>query len=328
MDDFPFKEDKRSYSEIRTFQTCNLQHYYRYFLRLSSREYEDIKYFIPGRIVHDSLELIYNGVDPEDAKRRVADEARVDLQEGLDGEFFDNYLFEVHRSMAYNMLDVFVDEILPQENYEVEETEYGYEAEVAGIPFVGQADQIYRRDLQEDDPKWVKKRLESEGRDQLRLLGEWKTASSSMFPSSSDYEDEVKSDMQSHLYIAALENDGMPVDGIVHTTLRKAPSKYKKQENYDTLKEHKEGIAGYYSRARTPWRREEVVWRPPFDELEGHLRSVNEEIKAFYKNPYRSYDEFIKPDPKGYPCQFCQYFDICRQGKSVDKSWSYKTQRS
>lgn len=320
------KNKARSYSELRTFQTCNLQHYYRYFLRLSSKKYEDIKHFVPGRIVHNSIENVYLGMDVDEAVERVSRETRADFQEGVNKEFFDSHLFEIHRHMAYNLVKIFEEEILEEEPYEAEAAEYSYEQEVAGVPFVGHVDQIYTRPPTDDDPDWAHERLQMQEREKLRFIGEWKTCSSSTFPSS-DYEEEVKNDLQSHLYLAAVEKSGLDVDGIVHTSLRKCPKKYRDPEEYDTLKEQKKEMDGYYDRSRVPYRRVELVWRPPFDELKQHLQSVEADIESFYENPFRSYDQFVKPDPKGFPCQFCEYFGICRQGKDVDSSWSYKKQR-
>lgn len=355
--------DAHSYSEFKTFaSSCKLQHFYRYYMQLEGARFQDVQYFIIGRIVHQAIEMIYDGAGKESAVNATAQSVLMDMRDEILN--FDRDAFEIKRRVARNMVDIFVDEVRPEEPYEIEDTELYFEEDIAGIPFRGHVDRIYQLALedarlaltpstspggqvtfsqkgggyeellinQRDEPEQARKdmqnaieRAEEEDRDFLRFIGEEKTRSSSSFPSASSYEQNIKEDLQTHLYMAGLEKAGMPIDGIVHTSYRKAPSKYRKMENYDSLGEQKEAIDGYYERSRSPMRRVQMVWRPPDGVLESHLRRVQGDMEEFYQDPFQSVDEFIKHDPERYPCAFCSYRRICHGDDEIDEGFRYKT---
>jgi hypothetical protein len=332
--------DAHSYSEFKTFSSsCKLQHFYRYYMKLEGARFQDVQYFIIGRIVHQAIEDIYHGEDKEKAVNSAAQNVLLDMRDDIVD--FDRHAFDIKREVARNMVDVFEEEIFAKEPFELEDTEVYFEEPISGIPFRGHVDRIYRLSidlLREDDRIYDQvfdneehmdralDRALREGRDFLRFIGEEKTRSSSSFPSGSSYKDDIKGDLQTHLYMKGLEKAGMPVDGIVHTSYRKAPSKYRDPEKYDNLAEQKEAIDGYYSRARTPVRRVQMVWAPPEGELESYLQTVKGDMEEFYKEPFESVDSFIKHDPERYPCAFCAYRRICHGNDEIDDGFRYKTE--
>lgn len=338
--------DAHSYSEFKTFSSrCRLQHFYRYYMGLESTRFTDVQFFIIGRIVHQAIEDIYHGASKKVAVNSAAQDVLLDMKDDVVG--FDRDAFDVKQRVARNMIDVFEEEVLEKEPFVIEDTEVYFEEEVAGIPFRGHIDRLYRLPIRrvqdepdvralffeehdspvaaQDDLDDAVFRAEDQGRDFLRFIGEEKTRSSSTFPSGSKYEGIVKGDLQTHLYFHGLEKAGIPVDGIVHTSFRKAPSKYRKADNYDTIEEQKEAIDGYYSRARTPMRRVQMAWRPPTDELHSHLNRVKGDMETFYEDPFRSVDEFVKHDPERFPCAFCGYRRICHGNDQIDETFRRKS---
>lgn len=336
--------DAHSYSEFKTFSSrCRLQHFYRYYMKLESVRFKDVQYFIIGRIVHQAIEKIYHGTDKDVAVMDAAQNVLMDMKDDIVN--FDRYAFDVKRRVAKNMVDVFESDVLEEEPFEIEDTEVYFEEEIAGIPFRGHVDRLYRlpvAKIQQDidvaklfdggSDVEVKDgvddaihRANSENRDVLYFIGEEKTCSSSSFPGS-DYEEEIKGDLQTHLYVHGLEKKGIPIDGIVHTSYRKAPNKYRDPENYDSFSDQKEAIDKYYERARTPMRRVKMAWQPPTDELRSHLRTVKEDMEMFYDKPFESVENFIKHDPERFPCAFCGYRRICHGNDDIDETYRYKTE--
>lgn len=333
--------DAHSYSEFKTFSSrCKLQHFYRYFMQLESARFEDVKNFVIGRIVHNAIEAIYNGERKEHAINNAAQDALLGLKDEVVD--FDRHRFDIQRHVASNIVEIFHRKVLPKESYELEDTEVYFEEKIAGIPFRGHVDRLYRLPIEplregdelydqllEDEDQFNESldRALQEGRDFFRFIGEEKTRSSSSFPSPSSYKDDIKGDLQTHLYMHGLEKAGLSIDGIVHTSYRKAPKKYRDPSNYDTFADQKEAIDGYYSRARTPVRRTMMVWRPPTDDLHSYLLNVKEDMKRFYKNPFESADNFVKHDPARFPCAFCGYRRICHGNDDIDETFRHREER-
>ncbi len=330
------KRNAHSYSELKTFwNRCRLQHFYRYFMQTRSRTWEDNKFFIIGNLVHDTIERIYRGHDPEQAFKAVAGAEKNRIKDDLlDFRFRE---FRVKRRVAKNLIGVFQEQVRPDEPFEIVDTEVAFQETLADVPMRGMADRLYRisvEDFKEEFspdgglPDWAIDQLAEENRDYLRLIGEEKTRSTSTFPGT-DYEKQTQEDLQTHLYWWALKKAGTPVEGIVHTSYRKAPSKYRKAENYDSLAEQKEAIDGYYSRARTPYRRAVLVpWRPDPGPLEKYIRRAYRAMEEFYDDPYNSADSFVKYDPGRMPCRLCDYFRVCHENQEIDHTYAHKPDTS
>lgn len=315
----------RSFSEMNTFANwCELQHFYRYYLQLASTRYEDLRHFIPGRLVHDTIESAYNGEDPQTALRRHRQQELQRLRKA--GVDVPQMRWTAHVAMARNLVDVFAD-LRRREPYTALDTEVGFETRISEVPLRGKADQLYRRPVTGDEelPGWLADRLGREDRSFVRLIGEVKVRSSGTFPSSDNYEGQVRDDLQTHLYLTALERElQTSIDGIVHTSYRKAPPKYRSPEQNDSPAAIRDAIDAYYGRARTPVRRAEVLLRPPGEELAGFVEQTDRRLREFYDTPYSSALSVQKPPENQFPCVVCEFRRICQGDDPIDDSYRHR----
>jgi hypothetical protein len=310
-----------SFSEINTFSTCSMQHFWRYFMRLATRRYGEKKALHIGSMSHDTIEMAYKRIAErvldEETTRELVKEAADGVRRqytGINEPYFtDDYDFEIDTHVAYHIARMFAREIFSKEEYRLVASEYDFQVEIAGRTFIGFIDAVYERDD------------EASGK-ALIYAGEVKTWSNSR--STTNLKEDVISDLQTDLYMLALSRDPAFADrlgGKVYTVYKKPKNDLFKRDKYASLEEHKAAIDKYYQRARTAVTRVEVpvVLKP--DAIEARIAQLLRHMDIFYKDPFVSAANFPRPlSANGWPCGFCEFREVCIGGADIDQSFGYK----
>lgn len=295
---------------------CELMHFYRYFMRLETRRYEEKQALIIGSIVHDAIEAIYKLNDPDISHEKADEVVREMAQKVIDeyreeanrAYFCDDYQFELDCHVALSMVWLFCQKILPDDSYELVGTEVPFDITIAGERFIGFKDQVFKH--------------RETG---AVAVGEVKTWSSSRPTNNLDAH--VIGDLQTDIYLLALSRSGKADMRKVYTVYKKPPAKYLKRENYESLEEHKKAIDGYYRRARTAVTRSEIDVDIDEGSIEKRVGDLLERINDFYKDPYQRAANHHKPGENTFPCFFCEYRHLCYEGAAPGADFTYKKER-
>ena len=333
-----------SYSELNTFDDwCQLQHYYRYYMRMQTKNYGKLRYLTIGSITHDAVEYIYQSGWP---KKSYSDQVISSLIEKVADSIFRNYMrpeyrdqfnpeaFAHDKHVAFHLVRVFIEGIYLNEEFDLVSVEDSFEVDLPGVEgmgLLGRKDQDYRiRDPNEG--KQVGREIRDyEDREGAlppgRYLGEMKTRGSSF---SSRIDTTVEKDFQTDLYLVAAQEEGIDYKGVVYTVLMKPPNDLIFTSDYEGARRE---IDLYYAQS-SPLdhiRRDAV----PVEMTEEKMNSVREkvsrivlEMEKFYEAPYMEAATFDKPHPKAFPCRMCEYIDVCHDGKRLEGEFTYKRRRS
>jgi hypothetical protein len=334
-----------SYSEMRTFSDwCKLQHYYRYYLRLKTRDYSELRHLTIGSIVHDVVEVLYvedydrDWISDQEVARlvgRVASGYQDRYRKEAWKPYFDIQAFRTDRRVAYHLVKVFIEGIYSVEAFENVGCEVGFRTElpgVDGLEMLGYKDQMYRIRGDEDGNGILSPDLDRPGQTVAPglYMGEMKTRGASF---SSRIRTVVKKDFQTLLYRAHSYMAGEDVKGVIYTVLQKPPNKLIFS---DKPKEARKEIDAYYAETEpSDHIRRDVIEMPMDDEVFAEVKKKVQDIiadmNAFYNDPdetvYEKVARFDKPHPKGFPCRMCEYVDLCHRGKRPGPDFAYKKKR-
>lgn len=325
-----------SFSEINTFESCKLKHFYRYKMRLSSRRYSGLRHLVVGSIVHDAIEETYvremNATpigDPLDVADEIAAEIKKEYTHPAWFEFFDEDAFNMDAEIARHLFRVWYNSLYRVERFSIFEPERAFETTIAGQGMLGYMDQVYT--VGEELPQVGSDCRYSHAKEGSlppgNYLGEVKTRGASW---SRRCKTLALKSLQVKLYLTAMYKDGLEPQGAVYTVLKKPP---KKVMFADDLKAALPKVAEHYARTDIEHFRRDIV---PITVDEAFVAEVEEEvepkveaIRAFYEgDPFEAASRVSKPSPNGYPCGWCDYNAMCHGSRSFDDSFAYKRRRT
>lgn len=305
-----------SYSEISTFQNCPRQHYWRYFIRLSSKRYSELRNMVMGSVVHESTEEVYRAPDADPQKIISGAIARQEklFESSSYAPYHNKGQFRTDMVVAKEMFLMWYNHLFQDKGIEIIEPEMPFDVEIAGQHFLGVIDRVYNV---------------TRGRHPGIYVGELKTRG---FSFRRGLRRVVEEDLQTKIYLAALKDKGYDPQGVVYTVLKKphialmAPMTGEPEVD----EEIDRAISAHYADPKVGdhYKREAIPVSFDADSLNADLTAVLTEMNEFYVDPAASMAAAPVLNPNGFPCMFCEYAPICHEGKTIDGSFRYKQKRS
>jgi hypothetical protein len=304
-----------SFSELSTFESCQRQHFWRYFTRLSSKRYLELRHMVIGSVVHECVEQSYRNraEDQQDIYDRVHKKFVTQYTSPSYLPYFDNGQFKTDMVAAREMYRTWYTELFLTEGFADAVPEIKFEVEIAGQKFLGYIDQLYQ----------------IEGGPQPGLyIGEVKTRGASF---KKGLKLVVERDLQNKIYLAAMMLKGHEPQGVVYTVINKPPQALLEPMGGDPERDQEQidAIRAHYATPihKTHYRREILPVDLDLKALEADIEERLIAMDAFYSNPYASVEAAPVLDERRFPCAFCEFAPMCHDGADVDGSFRYKRRR-
>lgn len=304
-----------SYSEVDTFLTCKRQHFWRYYMRLASKTYLDVRHMVMGEILHQVVEAVY--LYPDIAIQDLIDDVIAKVREEFADESFAPFMsigqFETDLLVADQLSSVWYHHIYLTEQIRMVEPEKPFDIEIAGQRFVGFIDGIY--DVDHPAKPGI-------------YIGESKSRGASF---NKKLQSVVRGDLQTGIYWTAASLMGLNPQGVVYTVVKKPPASLMIPMNgsKDENEAIRQNILEYYAEpvAGTHFMREIVPIQIDIKKLEKKITSSLSTMNRFYSDPMANLKKTSILHPNYFPCSYCEFSRICHGGSTIDGSFRYKKKR-